>query len=182
MTQITRVPFGLQDFLGSKNFGDNPSDLSGVVAPILNLWPFLSMERRAHVITAGAVNVAGSTSGQQIDFWIVPDGELWLVEMVGMTADIGAVTSGNNKGKLTVFASQLQGSDNPTVQHPLAFLGQFDNQNGANVSATSYTKWFPHPVTFSPGEIIEFWVTDVNLPGGSDMDLRASVRFLRLSI
>lgn len=40
MSQINRPPLGLQQLLGSQNFGDNPDQLAQNVQPSLDLFPF----------------------------------------------------------------------------------------------------------------------------------------------
>lgn len=74
MSKINQPPFGLQSLFGSKNFGDNPSELSQVVGTGVDLLPFIAAERidyrRATVLT--------QARGDTVDIK-VPLGELWML-------------------------------------------------------------------------------------------------------
>ena len=77
MSRINRVPLGLQDLLGSQNLGQNPSDLSQVVAPTHDMFPHWAMERLVqHRTTGSEVTAAGAQAGQNIT---IPEGEAWIM-------------------------------------------------------------------------------------------------------
>lgn len=74
MSRINRVPFGLQDLLGSQNLGVNPSDMAQQVAPTLDLFPFWSAERLTmYTDTAVEVTARGAYLA-----YTVPLGEAWI--------------------------------------------------------------------------------------------------------
>lgn len=73
MSRINRLAVGLQDFLGSKNFGDNPSELAQSVLPSLELFKFYATERVTHFRGTAAFSARGQSSTQ-----LVPLGEIWL--------------------------------------------------------------------------------------------------------
>lgn len=178
MSQINRVPFGLQDLLGSKNFGTNPSQLGQVVTPTLELWDFLKYERRARVISAGGFATAVT---QQIELFVIPDTEIWLVEQVGCTiAKTGAMNVGDQI-HLTALAINLPDSDNPGVNHPLADLGSYTAATANPITAISRTYEFASPVVFGPGDAISFFSNAVVAAAGS-WSVRSMVRFIRLTI
>lgn len=74
MSRINQPPWGLQALLGSKNFGDNPSELAETVVPTVDVFKFLSADRIDYELVNGATNARGDS----IEI-AVPEGELWLV-------------------------------------------------------------------------------------------------------
>lgn len=74
MSRITRVPTGLQDLLGSKTFGRNPSDLLEEVRPTLGLDDLLVAERLSYKRATLTVTTRGDSADM-----LVPVGELWLL-------------------------------------------------------------------------------------------------------
>jgi len=62
MSQINRPPLGLQQLLGSQNFGDNPDDLGQVVQPTVELFPFYAAGAMKMKHTAGGRTTAGIIS------------------------------------------------------------------------------------------------------------------------
>jgi len=67
MSKINTPPLGLQNLLGSQNFGDNPSELGQTVAPTLDLLPFYG---------AGLIR-SKQTSGGRSDEGIISSVELF---------------------------------------------------------------------------------------------------------
>lgn len=74
MSRINQPPRGLQDLLGSQNFGDNPSDLAETVIPSLEMLDFLSAEKIDFERIAGSRTARGGNVGV-----VVPEGELWFM-------------------------------------------------------------------------------------------------------
>ena len=74
MGRINTPPVGLQSLLGNTNFGDNPSDLSEVVAPTLEFFAFMAQQKVHFERNAGSL--AGQGFATQI---VIPDGEIWAL-------------------------------------------------------------------------------------------------------
>lgn len=98
MSQINQPPFGLQSLFGSKNFGDNPSDLSQQVGTGVDLLPFLAAQR----ITYKRATVATQTRGDSANI-TVPIGELWMLLNANFSLP-GATTAGTKwSGTIELF-------------------------------------------------------------------------------
>lgn len=86
MSQINRPPIGLQQLLGSQNFGDNPPQLGGVVAPTLDLLPFYG---------AGTIRYK-QTSGARVNTGIISSvpvfGQIAILQVAAWTS--GAISTG----------------------------------------------------------------------------------------
>lgn len=96
MSKINTTPVGLQDFLGSKNFGRNPSELGQVVSPSLDLKPFLGVyEQRLARATDLRTGVGVCCS------LTVPEGEAWYLIAVSARID-GAVAAANYRLAITL--------------------------------------------------------------------------------
>ena len=74
MSRINTPPIGLQDLLGSKNFGDNPSDLLEQVRPVVDLLPFWGTQKLK--FAAESATTAGAGSVVELD---VPENENWAI-------------------------------------------------------------------------------------------------------
>lgn len=90
MSRINRVPWGLQDILGSQSQGENPSELLQEVRPSFDMWPLWAQERIQYDRITGSI----TARGQNVNI-AVPDGEYWMpIAMYGGVAgfaDIGTV-------------------------------------------------------------------------------------------
>lgn len=67
MSQINTPPLGLQQLMGSQNFGDNPSDLAQQVIPTVDLTPFLATRKIRHKTTSGGRSDVGIISNIPIE-------------------------------------------------------------------------------------------------------------------
>lgn len=74
MSKINQVPSSLQSLLGNVNQGVNPSDLSGVVSPGVDLVPFWGLEKTKFRVAASSI---GHVIGQGVEM-VVPAGEAWV--------------------------------------------------------------------------------------------------------
>lgn len=74
MSQINRVPRGLQSLLQSKNFGVNPSELSEVTVPMVDIGSFL----KANLWRVTTASIAVPTLGTQLRI-AVPEGKVWEI-------------------------------------------------------------------------------------------------------
>lgn len=151
MSRINRVPYGLQDLLGSQNFGDNPSELGGVVSPVLDMYQFMKLERREFVI-----NAAGSTRTTPGNFSniVVPQGEIWMVEMIGATMNKNAAWVVGEQVVITAALDAVVNSTFPTVEHPLGEIGSFECTGAASSGLFYFTKVFENPLILVGGETI----------------------------
>lgn len=121
MSQINRVPSGLQGLLGSKNFGDNPKQLAGIVAPTIDMWPFLSIESFSASMTSDfplTAAIGDATFAQHF----VPDGEIWLVGRLTTSVQANAGPAAGDQLDVSVSASRIVGSNSAVLEHPLAFI------------------------------------------------------------
>lgn len=90
MSVINRVPWGLQDILGSTSQGKNPSELLDQVRPSFDMFPLWAMER----LETRRVFTTLVSVGTNLDIEI-PDGEMWIPfhMQAGITGvnDIGTI-------------------------------------------------------------------------------------------
>lgn len=175
MSQITRVPLGLQDLLGSKNFGDNPSELAQVVAPVLDVSKFLSIERRRWW-TDGVVRVAANSQFAAVR---IPDGELWLIEAFSLALDIGVNGAGLG-ADFSVQAAQLVGSDLPAENHCLVGWPRYEPATTAGTFPSGLHHDVPEPYFLQSGTDIRFFATQFT-GAPAEFDAHASVRYIRLT-
>ena len=150
MTQITRVPWGLQHLLGTQAFGDNPSEFGQVVMPTLDMGRYFDFDHEKWWIEAGAAinNQEGLDASQT-----VPEGEIWLVKGIGM----GIRYTGNTVGdscRVSIDVNQLQDSNSPGTGHPIApypelLPGRLRRLAILRTGILSSVPWFSNPVLTS---------------------------------
>ncbi len=178
MSRVNRVPYGLQNLLGAQNFGDNPSELSGIIAPTLDLWQMLKFEQRAWHIDPGAVN--RNTPGA-ISFKAVPEGEMWIVEAIGCSFAKNAPWAVGDVVEVTASLNQAQGSNAPTVFHPLGSLGRFEATAAVATWWHYFSREMPQPLVLSPGEVIEWELSNTVMPA-SNVAYRGACRYVKLRL
>lgn len=182
MSQISRVPKGLQDLLGSKNFGDNPSELGGVVAPTLDMFPFLAAERFDAVLQEDfpLTTAIGDGTFAQV---VVPDGEFWLLDSIGagIKPDAGTPITAGDSVSISALISRLNASTLPGNNHPLMHILDYVNVAGAGVQE-SWLIQYPRLIPVTPGSLISFVATQVNITGLGIMNLDSSLFFYRLAV
>lgn len=179
MSRINRVPFGLQDLLGSTNQGDNPNELGEVVAPTLALDTYLSAERRFwHAGTLTTASVDGAVISKD-----VPVGELWLLQSIGCTV-VQNGAGGPYFAQVGATIQQAVNSDNPAVAHPLAHFGNFEGNANATVGSgvTVFTYEFPQPCPLFGDERIFWYINNGDFSGGRSYRIRPSVRYIKLNV
>ena len=175
MSQITRVPFGLQDLLGSKNFGVNPTELGQQVNPTLEMFPFLAAERLTY-FDSGAMTVF---SDSQWFIKVIPDGELWMVDGVGINVD--PVTTA--VGQTLTSGVRIKNPPNLNLvngREPLADLGTFENNTIGGLSHVQ-THDFPRLVPLFGSSELQFQSVG-DFSGASSYNLTASIRYIKLFI
>ena len=106
MSRINRPPIGLQYVMGNTNFGDNPSELSGITAPVVDLMPFFGVELID--FEYNSANVSSGAGATRIE---VPENELWLVKQI-----VGFIASAPTPGDTASISLFLE---NPIRKNPL---------------------------------------------------------------
>lgn len=177
MSRINRVPFGLQDLLGSQNFGDNPSELGGVVAPVLDMSPYLTAERYSYKHDTDVLADNG-----QITTFLVPDGEIWYVLAVGGALEPASGTPiVDFGGNIGAFIFDVPNSNNPGSSHPVAGM-QFRNETPVALSSVA-DEWqgveFTHPIPLLGGSRIRFILSGIY--GDTSWNTTVAVRYIRLN-
>ena len=141
MSQINRPPLGLQQLLGSQNFGDNPAELGQVVAPTIDLLPFFgSGILRLRRVSGSRIN-EGEIVSLEFD-------EPVAVLSVAAWNDAGASAAG-----VHVLGVAMSGppSDNLPVdqQHMLGIGVPLVNWPTTSQPAVSFS--FPQPLVVEGG-------------------------------
>lgn len=142
MSQINRVPWGLQSLLGSKNFGRNPQQLAEQVVPVLPMAGHLEFEVLEVTQTSGAITAAGQVVQIQ-----VPANEAWNLHGFGIACT--AASTGETY-YLTGNVAPANTAQTGTVD--LIHVSKQDTTTAAIGSGGSYA--FPRPVIISPGSFV----------------------------
>lgn len=169
MSQINRPPQGLQSLLGSQNFGDNPKQLGGVVAPTLDMLPFYG---------------AGILRLRRISSSLAAEGEITSLTFDDQVAVL-SVTAWNAAGSavagVNILGVAISGppSDNLPVnqQHMLA-IGPYA-ATGAVTTQPAVCHSFPFPLVVEPGTSFHaHWLFN---SGGNNSTVQLTVLFYDLS-
>lgn len=176
MSQINRVPFGLQDLLGSQNFGDNPSELSQVVAPTLDMTPFLTAERTSYSYLSLTL-----AANAEIGTIVVPEGELWYCLGVGSAMKANSGLPANAYGcRISAFAFNLPTSTDPAQSHAMGRM-VYDEPTPAALTTPQYqyaSFEFPVPIPIFSGSSIRFYLSGSY--GITAWAVKAHVRFIKV--
>lgn len=181
MSRINRVPLGLQDLLGSQNFGDNPSELGSVVAPTLDMTNFLRAERRWFAqASAFAIAVDGQVTAIQ-----VPQGEIWYVNAFAMGVAGTGAPAGNWTMRGSVYARYVVNSNATpaTSIHPICDLGYYA-PNASEIVSSGFLvldKQMAHPMPFFGGEEILFYF-DGGTYGGRSYTAITNVQYTKVLV
>jgi len=143
MSIINRPPLGLQELLGSQNFGDNPKQLGGVVAPTLDMLPFYG---------------SGILRMKRVSGSLASEGEITSIEFSDKVAVLSvaafneALLLANGQSQLGLFISGPP-SDNLPVdfQHCLATGPGGTGATSAIGTAAAVAYSFPFPLVVEPG-------------------------------
>ena len=92
MSRINRLPWGLQDLLGSNSQGDNPSELMQDVRPQFDMLPLWAVER---ITFANAFRADAGAPGSSIQI-VIPTGEMWIP--LWLSGFVSASTIGDEFG------------------------------------------------------------------------------------
>lgn len=175
MSRINRVPQGFQSLLASQNFGDNPSELSEVAAPVLELDKFLSKT----LIRRTTASASASAIGAALDITI-PEGQLWepLNWWVGANNQF-------NAGGQAVIRAELVFPDEENAAG-LQVVSMFDTSPKVILDAVSTGVSYGDGIQmagqlYGPGTRFRAEVVDLNLTGAS-IGLRNRVLYRKYSI
>lgn len=166
MSKINRPPLGLQQLLGSQNFGTNPADLEGKVRPTIELLPFYGAGVLRHAQTSGARVAAGDVcsvnlTGQVALLGLSMDcyNNLTAAETLGVALSAGYI-AGNGSNQKFYFTSNLETYTNP-----------------ASPVVATYT--FPSPLIVEEGVTLfaEYWYKST----ANSISARLSVLYYDLS-
>lgn len=177
MTQITRVPRGLQDFLGSQAFGKNPSELGDVVAPVLEMSPFLGIEKEKW---HGEGFAPFNTTPANVSV-VVPDGELWLLREVGFLHN-GAALSVTDRYTASASLKNIPISSAPANPHPLSQTPYQYEIINPGVAYEEFQSWTLDNIVAWPGGEIEWWIRNIVVAGAGNFTSVAFLRYLELKI
>lgn len=174
MSQITRVPWGLQDFLGNQSQGDNPSEFAQIVAPVLDLSQFYSIEKEKHYTEGFGIISTNATIDVE-----VPEGEVWIIKSIGARHAFGTAPTAGDGYTMCYFATNLTNSNIPTNLHGLRddFRWETDGVAGGSVVEAQPV----HDFIAWAGTLIKWRVTDVVLTSGN-FSPAGFVRYLKLEI
>lgn len=175
MSKINRPPIGLQYALGNTNFGDNPSELSGVTAPVMDLWPFLGVE----LIDFEYNNTTVTSTANRVEI-TCPENELWFV-----THLCAAATSFPNAGDSVSYTLSLR---NP-IRKNTGIAPNTDQvlKVGPIFTATAVADDYGVDLSFNPPLVVQSGVSLQARPGalvlattGVSMSLYATLYRLKV--
>lgn len=181
MTQrINTPPRGLQSFLGSQNFGDNPSDLSQIVQPVLSVFPFYLGEKLERFYSA---EITFTTETSQT-ITTVPDGKLWYVLRCGPAMRFngaGAPTNEQVTAHIGMDDIPLRPGSLATALTPLS-------QGFKYIPATTggnpqhFVDSFPTPVPVISGTRLTACTSDLVVGGGDTFLFRGFLEFVEVDL
>lgn len=163
MSKINRPPLGLQQLLGSQNFGENPSDLKQDVQPVLEMFPLYG---------SGLLRVAEGTGSRTTEGLIVN------TEFFGHSAIVScslrSVNDFTNAEAIAMsFAlTNITGFD-PAERINIASFNQSPRETGW--PATSRPCWsfvFPTPLVVEPGVKLGAYYDFAVFAAAQSMELR----------
>jgi len=160
MSQINRVPFGLQDLLASKNFGDNPNDLAQVVAPVLDIEKYFETERYSYY--HGADVIPGGTTAL-VDTTRVPEGELWFLHAMGIKAELTATGAAVPTVPLFGYMKFPQNSNDSGNNHPLCQFDIVFNRNLPSTASVCDVVRMEKPIPLWSGTDLQWFMILANL-------------------
>lgn len=171
MSRINRVPVGLQSLLGASNFGDNPSELSQVTAPVLDLLPYLAAER-----VSLEREQANLTAQFQVVDLVVPEGELWLPLQI--SGGVYAATQTAAKYQFSVDLRNIPGAGG-TFALPLARTEYVQNGQPGQQIVASWTG-ASRPFLLQSGTIIQCAALLWSAGTGSNDGMAVWCHYIRL--
>lgn len=174
MSQINRVPQGLQDLLFSKNFGSNPPNLLQDVRPTIDLFPMWASERLTTVRANFEFNSIGLVTSIP-----VPQGELWGVISASGQLD-GALAVGNDVA-FSIRVADIQGQQ-PLVDRGPVLASMFRIATLAVGQVVTFGASLPFIVWFPSGSIFELYADLANVPAAPSTTASFQLLYYRLDI
>lgn len=104
---IQRIPVGLLDYLQIQSLGKNPTVLSEVVQPTIDLWKLYSASRwesTSYVGTPVAANGAFNPDAATVANVTVPFNEYWLIDDCTFEIGLGGATTAQCQGSWNIPA------------------------------------------------------------------------------
>lgn len=167
MSQVNRPPTGLQQLLGSQNFGDNPDQLLNEVRPTLDLLPMYGSGLLRKKTGTGARTNTGEVCN--IEFF----GDAAIVA-IGATAYNGVPTT-NEQIEWSLGLKDISG-DNPTE---IITLKEFSHPSVPYTQTTEVTGGMvmPYPFVIQSGVKVTL---KMDYYSGASISWRLSVLFYDL--
>lgn len=158
MSKITRVPRGLQKYLGTQNQGENPVDLAQIVSPGLSMDRFYDVENDFWQAYAFSPTAIATTFAIKT----IPNDEIWIAKNFGLELTFAGATSGDTCRAQIVVQSMPNQSLVGNI--PIASFGTlaFDQDiiRVANDAGGSQKMLWG-------GSTLRGYISDVNLTAGS---------------
>jgi len=151
MTQVTRVPVGLQHYLGTQAQGKNPSELAQIVSPILDMGRFYNVQEEYWN------RVSNSFSADTTLILSVPAGETWLVRSIGIYHNGGGAAGTYSCG---VYLTQVAQSVGSSGRHPVMDTHTFTNNAGG--TDVKYVTAEQNDLVCNAGSQLVFQFTNVS--------------------
>lgn len=144
MAKLNRIPWGLLGFLGIKNGGRYPEELSAVLLPT---WDLLELYTVANRTVTTPRNATVNAVGYQA-YETVPNGQIWYATQ--MSANAATLTAGQ---ALQFCLASTDAAATSTVA--------LDNPNGGYVAGERPTATLTRSVWFAPGDTIGIIVSRI---------------------
>lgn len=178
MSRINKLPVGLQSFLESKNFGDNPSELAQTVLPTLDTAPFFSVYDLDSVLS----NQANVNNNGTIAVIETPEGRIRFLQtvMVGIAQNGGMLLG--EKFEVGVAIDDVVNTDNPVPDHPLVNVVTYEAFAAGASTEAFYGHTFESPIPLRGGEVVRFKAQNHNGAAGNDCQVRVGIRFFEYSV
>jgi hypothetical protein len=175
MSRINTVPRGLQSFLGNTNMGDNPTEMSPVAAPVVDLDGWLRIDKMRSYVSAGTVML---TIGDVVSL-TVPDNKLYMVQQISFHAERSA---GSGTGTVRLLAKvedypSYTGGGDPGGPIVLAY-GEPDTFNTGSYGGL--VEWLPQPFPVPAGAKITWTVSSMSDPTNDDFTVKAGMFYFEL--
>lgn len=173
MTQITRVPIGLQDFLGTQAQGKNPSEFGQVVAPTIGMDRFLGIQRETWQRSGfGSFNTSAFVS------ITVPEDEVWFIRSLAWRHVQSGASAGDGYTGYCLLSNNSN-SNGPLSEHPISrpFPYEVPSGSGQNLYDCEHVP----DVIAVPGSQITFYAKALTITAGN-FNSDAFVRYLALKV
>jgi len=160
MTGINRQPKGLSNLLGVQAGGENPSEFSGLIRGIMDMYPFYQVDRLRAFVEPYSLAVG------QREFIEVPEGEAWLIEF--MTVTVTSQTSASEFYSFSFGMERLigQGLNGVELMAPPGI--DVTSSLGAAIQVTGGQ--LPRPFMATAGQRLTLLLCDENQPGSIEGD------------